>query len=431
MKRLFQALNKTKLFQNLTEQELAWVLYDVGNSAFIMLACSLIPIWFKSLAIGTAPGQLTADQATGYYSLSLSIVTVIVALIGPVCGTMADHKDRKKIFFTTTVALGVIGCVVSGFATGWLLFLILNVLTRISYKASLTIYDSMLVDITTEERMDEVSSYGYAWGYLGSCIPFLIALVAYVLGPDMVGLLSGFASKVIGFGVTALWWLLVTLPLIRCYRQVNYVQAERHSVGKAFGKILHTLRDIARKDKKVLFFLIAFFMYIDGVETIIDNCINIGTDLNLNTVGQVVFLLATQVVAFGGALVFAQLSKKFSTANLILVCIVGYFCVCLYALTLRTMVHFAVLAFVIGCFQGSIQSLSRSYYSKIIPAENSGEYFGIYDIFAKGASFLGSAVIAAVKLAGGTINVAVSCLAVFFALGFVFLKIADRHEALR
>lgn len=431
MKRLFQALNKTKLFQNLTEQELAWVLYDVGNSAFIMLACSLIPIWFKSLAIGTAPGQLTADQATGYYSLSLSIVTVIVALIGPVCGTMADHKDRKKIFFTTTVALGVIGCVVSGFATGWLLFLILNVLTRISYKASLTIYDSMLVDITTEERMDEVSSYGYAWGYLGSCIPFLIALVAYVLGPDMVGLLSGFASKVIGFGVTALWWLLVTLPLIRCYRQVNYVQTERHSVGKAFGKILHTLRDIARKDKKVLFFLIAFFMYIDGVETIIDNCINIGTDLNLNTVGQVVFLLATQVVAFGGALVFAQLSKKFSTANLILVCIVGYFCVCLYALTLRTMVHFAILAFVIGCFQGSIQSLSRSYYSKIIPAENSGEYFGIYDIFAKGASFLGSAVIAAVKLAGGTINVAVSCLAVFFALGFVFLKIADRQEALR
>lgn len=431
MKRLFQALNKTKLFQNLTEQELAWVLYDVGNSAFIMLACSLIPIWFKSLAIGTAPGQLTADQATGYYSLSLSIVTVIVALIGPVCGTMADHKGRKKIFFTTTVALGVIGCVVSGFATGWLLFLILNVLTRISYKASLTIYDSMLVDITTEERMDEVSSYGYAWGYLGSCIPFLIALVAYVLGPDMVGLLSGFASTVIGFGVTALWWLLVTLPLIRCYRQVNYVQAERHSVGKAFGKILHTLRDIARKDKKVLFFLIAFFMYIDGVETIIDNCINIGTDLNLNTVGQVVFLLATQVVAFGGALVFAQLSKKFSTANLILVCIVGYFCVCLYALTLRTMVHFAILAFVIGCFQGSIQSLSRSYYSKIIPAENSGEYFGIYDIFAKGASFLGSAVIAAVKLAGGTINVAVSCLAVFFALGFVFLKIADRQEALR
>lgn len=203
---------------------------------------------------------------------------------------------------------------------------------------------------------------------------------------------------------------------------------ENNTVGKTFGKIFATLRRIAVSEKKVLFFLIAFFLYIDGVGTIIDNCINIGTDLNLNTVGQVVFLLATQVVAFGGSLVFARLSKKYDTVTLILVCIVGYFCVCLYALTLRTLLHFGILAFGVGCFQGSIQSLSRSYYSKIIPAENSGEYFGIYDIFSKGASFLGSAVIAGVKLAGGTINVAVACLAIFFFLGFIFLRIADKQE---
>ena len=202
-------------------------------------------------------------------------------------------------------------------------------------------------------------------------------------------------------------------------------------MGAAFRKIFGTLRHIALHDKKVLFFLIAFFLYIDGVGTIIDNCINIGTDLNLNTVGQVIFLLATQVVAFGGSLVFAKLSKKYTTAQLILVCIAGYFCVCLYALTLKNLLHFAILAFGVGCFQGSIQSLSRSYYSKIIPAENSGEYFGIYDIFAKGASFLGSAVLAAVKLLGGSINVAVACLTVFFALGFVFLKIADKQKSSR
>nr|MCR5467989.1 MFS transporter [Lachnospiraceae bacterium] len=171
--------------------------------------------------------------------------------------------------------------------------------------------------------------------------------------------------------------------------------------------------------------------YIDGVGTIIDNCINIGTDLNLNTIGQVVTLLATQVVAFGGSLVFAKLSKKYETVNLILVCIVGYFFVCLYALTLKNLIGFAILAFGVGCFQGSIQSLSRSYFSKIIPPEHSGEYFGIYDIFSKGASFLGSAVIAAVKLAGGTINVAVATMAVFFALGFVLLKTADKIKSLR
>lgn len=293
---------------------------------------------------------------------------------------------------------------------------------------SLMFYDSMLNDITTEERMDEVSSYGYAWGYLGSCIPFLIALVAYVLGPDMVGIISGKLSMAIGFVVTGIWWLLVTVPLIKNYKQINYVEKKEHAVRSAFRRIFETIRFIATKDKKVFFFLIAFFLYIDGVGTIIDNCINIGTDLNLSTVGQVICLLATQVVAFGGSLVFAKLSKKYDTVQLILVCIAGYFIVCLYALTLKNLIGFSFLAFGVGCFQGSIQSLSRSYFSKIIPPDNSGEYFGLYDIFSKGASFLGSAVIAGVKLAGGTINIAVASQAIFFFLGFIFLKIADGKE---
>ena len=314
-----------------------------------------------------------------------------------------------------------------------MLFLIVYILTKILYQASLTFYDSMLNDVTTEDRMDAVSSYGYAWGYIGSCIPFLIAMVAYILSgglSESLMVFSPLVGKIIGFGVTAGWWMLVTLPLIRNYKQNNYVEATHTSVGKVFKKILSTFKKIALEDKKVLFFLIAFFLYIDGVGTIIDNCINIGTDLGLPTVGQVVFLLATQVVAWIGSLVFAKLSKKYNTVPLILVCIVGYFAVCLYALALKTLLHFAILAFGVGCFQGSIQSLSRSYYSKIIPPENSGEYFGIYDIFCKGASFLGSAVIAWVKLAGGTINIAVASLAIFFALGFVFLVLSSKQKSL-
>ena len=415
------------MFKNLTKEERAWVLYDVGNSAFTMLACSLIPIWFKNLAIGTAPGQITSDQATAYYSIAIAVVTVCIALLGPILGAIADHKDTKKVFFSTAVALGVIGCILNGFATGWVAFIVIYILTKIFYQASLTFYDSMLNDVTTEDRMDQVSSYGYAWGYIGSCIPFLVALLAYVMGPDMFGKISESLSKIIGFTVTGIWWFCVTIPLIKNYKQRNYVEGDKHAIGKAFAKIGRTFKKIATDDKKVLFFLIAFFLYIDGVGTIIDNCINIGTDLGLNTVGQVIFLLATQVVAWIGSLVFANLSKKHDTVPLILVCIVGYFAVCLYALTLSTIWHFGILAFGVGCFQGSIQSLSRSYFSKIIPPENSGEYFGIYDIFAKGASFLGSAVIAVVKLAGGTINIAVASLAVFFALGFVFLKISDKQ----
>ena len=418
----------------LTTSEKSWILYDVGNSAFTMLACSLIPIWFKDLAIGTGPGQITGDQATAYYAIAISVVTVIVAILGPIIGVLADHKGKKKIFFTTTVALGVIGCILNGFAMSWVAFILIYVFARIFYQMSLVIYDSMLNDVTVEERMDEVSSYGYAWGYIGSCIPFIVAMVAYILSGGLSEDLMWFSPQVgmiIGYTVTGLWWFAVTVPLIKNYKQVNYTEAEHGAIAKVFSKIGATLKKIATQDKKVLFFLIAFFLYIDGVGTIIDNCINIGTDLGLPTVGQVVFLLATQVVAFGGSLVFARLSRKLNTVTLILICIFGYFCVCLYALTLHTLIDFGILAFGVGCFQGSIQSLSRSYFSKIIPPENSGEYFGIYDIFSKGASFLGSAVIAWVKLAGGTINIAVASLAIFFALGFLFLKIADKQPSSR
>ena len=416
-----------KLREKLTPVELAWVLYDVGNSAFTMLACSLIPIWFKELAAG----HLSPDDATGAWALGVSLVTVIVALMGPVCGALSDRREMKLIFFRTSVLIGAACCVINGFASNWLLFLVVFIVAKIAYSCSLTFYDSMLGDVTEEARMDEVSSYGYAWGYIGSCIPFAVALVFYVLGPDMLGVISGFISKLVGFAVTAAWWLAVTVPLLRRYKQRNCTERQPHAVRSAFKKLGGTIKRIATEDKKVLWFLLAFFLYIDGVGTIIDNCINIGTDLGLDTVGQVVVLLATQVVAWIFSLVFARLSRKYSTVKLLSVCIIGYFVVCLYAFTLKSMLQFGIMAFGVGMFQGSIQSLSRSYFTKIIPPENSGEYFGIYDIFSKGASFIGSAVIAAVKFAGGTINIAVGLMAVFFAAGWLLLKIADKQPGRR
>lgn len=415
---------KTKL----TKLEKSWILYDVGNSAFTMLSCSLIPIWFKALAIGTGAGQITSDQATAYWAASVSIVTIIVAFIGPVCGAIADNGGYRKLIFTTALAIGVIMCIATGFAGSWLMFLVMFVITKVAYASSLTFYDSMINDVTTEERMDEVSSYGFAYGYIGSCIPFAVALVAYVLAEPSMGIcmIPYNVAKYIGFGVTGLWWFGVTVPLLKNYKQIHINQTEKGAVKNVFVQIGNTIKRIATEDKKVFLFLRAFFLYIDGVGTIIDNCINIGTDLGLDTVGQVVFLLATQVVAFVFSVIFAKLSKKFDTVTLISVCIFGYFCVCLYALTLHYLWQFGVMAFGVGMFQGSIQSLSRSYYGKIIPVERSGEYFGIYDIFSKGASFLGSFVITWVKLAGGTINIAIGLLAIFFAAGFVLLRMSDK-----
>ncbi len=417
-----------KLKQKLTREEFSWILYDVGNSAYTMLSCSLIPIWFKALSIGEGSGKISSDTATAMWALGVAIVTVIVALLGPVCGALSDRQNSKKIFFSTSVFVGVGGCFLNGFVTGWILFLVIFLITKVAYSCSLTFYDSMLGDVTTQERMDEVSSYGYAWGYIGSCIPFLLALVFYILGPDTAGVIPGFLSRLLGFALTALWWMAVTVPLLRNYKQNNFTNPQPHAVGSAFKKLGGTLRRIVTQDKKVLFFLLAFFLYIDGVGTIIDNCINIGTDLGLNTVGQVIVLLATQVVAWLFALLFAKLTKKYSTITLLSVCIVGYLFVCLYALTLHNLIQFGIMAFGVGMFQGSIQSLSRSYYSRIIPPENSGEYFGIYDIFSKGASFLGSGVIAAVKFAGGAVNIAIGLMSLFFLAGLIFLRLADKTE---
>lgn len=414
-----------KIRNSFTPGEFAWVLYDVANSAFTMLATTLIPIWFKVLAITGEPGGLTSDEATGHWALSVSLVTVIVALLGPIFGSIADHRRAKKLFFTTSLAIGVIGCLLFGVTTSWLLFLILFIFVKIAYSASLTFYDSMLVDVTTPERMDEISSHGYAWGYIGSCIPFLIALFAYV-ADSMLHILDPGIARLIGCVVTAVWWFLVTVPLLRTYEQKNYVREQAPPLIESFTAVRRTFVDIVKNERKVFLFLLAFFMYIDGVGTIINNAINIGTDLGLDTVGQVIVLLLTQVVAFAFSLLFGRLSRKFRTVNLILVCILGYLAVALYALTLQALWQFGITAFGVGMFQGAIQALSRSYYSRIIPPEHAGEYFGIYDIFAKGASFLGSFVIAMVKYAGGTINIAVAALAIFFLLGFVFLRMADR-----
>ncbi|MBY0584979.1 MFS transporter [Murdochiella sp. Marseille-P8839] len=413
------------LKKKFTPAEFSWVLYDVANSAFTMLATTLIPIWFKVLAITGEPGGLTSDEATGHWALSVSIVTVIVALLGPIFGNIVDYRRYKNPFFTTTLAIGTIGCILFGVTTSWLLFLILFIFVKIAYSASLTFYDSMLVDVTTPERMDEVSSHGYAWGYIGSCIPFLIALIAYVMD-EMLHILDPGVARLIGCVVTAVWWFAVTIPLLKTYEQKHYVQHEAPPLIDSFSRVGQTLMDIVHKERKVFLFLIAFFMYIDGVGTIINNAINIGTDLGLDTVGQVIVLLATQVVAFAFSLLFARLSRTYRTATLIMVCIAGYLAVSLYALTLHSLWQFGIMAFGVGMFQGAIQALSRSYYSKIIPPQHAGEYFGIYDIFAKGASFLGSFAIALVKYAGGTINIAVATLAIFFILGFIFMWMADR-----
>lgn len=414
-----EEIMKTKL----TKMEKYWILYDVGNSAFILLVSTIIPIYFNSLA--EAAGISSTDYLA-YWGYAASVATVIVALIGPVFGTIADTRNYKKPLFALSMMVGVIGCAALSFPASWVVFLAVFVVARVGYSTSLIFYDSMLVDITSAKRMDTVSSNGYAWGYIGSCIPSVISLVV-VLMNESIGISMG-TAMMIAFFINAAWWLLVSIPLLKNYEQKHFVELPKHAVGEAFRRLGRTLSDI-KGQKNIFMYLLAFFFFIDGVYTIIEMATAYGEALGLDSTGLLLALLVTQIVAFPFALIFSVFSKRYQTDRLIKVCILAYTCIALFAIQLDKQWEFWFLAVMVGMFQGAIQALSRSYFAKIIPADKTGEYFGIYDICGKGASFLGTTLVGLVSQITGKANAGVAVIAVLFVIGFVlFGKAAKLNQ---
>lgn len=414
------------MFKNFNKLEKSWIYYDIGNSAFTMMVSTIIPIWFNTLA---ANAGMSNSEYLAFWSYATSIATILVAIIGPVFGSIADNKDFKKPMFMFVLFVGVIGCALLGAVPNWILYLITYVIAKVCYQTSLVFYDSMLTDVTTPERMDLVSSQGYAWGYIGSCIPFVIALGLYAAGnPDFLGIMNEKLSIFLAFIVIAVWWFCVTIPLLKNYTQKYYVETTSNKVKESISRLGKTLVTMYRDEKKVFFFLLAFFFYIDGVYTIIDEAVAIGTALGLNQMGLLVILLLTQVVAFAFATLFGKLSEKYSSVQLITVCILGYFAVAIYALFMKELWQFGIMAFVVGMFQGAIQALSRSYFAQIIPANASGEYFGIYDICGKGAAFMGTTLVGITVSITNSVNVAVATLTVLFILGLFFFRIATKED---
>ena len=404
----------------LTKREKAWILYDVGNSAFTMLVSTLIPIYFNALA--DAAG-ISDTNYLAYWGYAGSIATLLVAVIGPVFGTLADRKNYKKPIFVVAMALGAVACALMGFAWSWLAFLVIFVLAKVCYSSSLVFYDAMLPETTTEDRMDSVSSQGYAFGYIGSCIPFIACLVI-VLFADKLGLTQG-RAMCIAFILTAAWWVLLTIPLLKTYRQDKFVEAQGNPLRQTFGRLWETFKNI-RQEKHIFLFLLAFFFFIDGVYTIIDMAVAYGTAVGLDTQGLLLALLLTQFVAFPCSIIFGRLAAKYDSGTLIKVCIAAYTGITIFAIFLAHQWQFWVLAVCVGMFQGGVQALSRSYFGKIIPPEKSGEYFGLYDICGKGASFMGTTLIAVVTQLSASESIGVGALVVVFLIGIILFHRADQ-----
>ena len=406
----------------MTREEKNWVLYDVGNSAFVLLVATIMPIYFNYLAENAG---LSAADYLAYWGYATSAATLIVALLGPVFGTLADTEGLKKPIFTTTMLIGGIGCLALGFSRQWFLFLLIYIIAKIGFSGSLIFYDSMLGDITTEDRVDNVSSQGYAWGYIGRCVPFVVCL-GVVLGAGKIGISTELAMM-ISFAIVAVWWIGASIPLLKSYQQKHYVERQPKAVQNSFKRLGATLKNI-RNEKKIFLFLVAFFFYIDGVYTIIDMATAYGTALGLDSTGLLLALLVTQLVAFPFAIIFGRLSKCYDVRTLITICIAAYFGIAVFAIFLKAQWQFWIMAILVGMFQGGIQALSRSYFTKIIPAEKSGEYFGLMDICGKGASFLGTTVISLIAQFTGKVNIGVGAISLFFVLGMIVFKMATAEE---
>ena len=402
-----------------TKLERNWVMYDVGNSALVLLNTSVVPIYFNAINTGASSADLVVAWGNAQ-----TIASLVIAMLMPILGALADYAGNKIKFFLGFFLTGLVLCLAQAIPMSAMAFLTVYVLCTIGLNSSMTFYDAMLPDITTDERMDAVSSSGYAWGYIGSTVPFVICL-ALIMGGPALGVPTMLATR-LSFIITGAWWLIFTLPLIRTYKQ-KYGRERGpedtigHIVGGVFSEVGHTMREIAH-NKTVLVYMIAFFFYIDGVHTIITMSTSYGTDLGIGSTQLVLALLVTQFVAFPSAIAYGRLAGKFGTKRMLLIAIFAYFCITLFAaFFLRSATEFWVLAVCVGLFQGGIQALSRSEFGKLIPKEHANEYYGFFDIFGKYATVLGTLLVSVFTQITGNSSIGVLSIAVLFIIGFVLM----------
>ena len=401
----------------LTKEEKSWILYDVANSAFILIITATIPVYFRALAENAG---VSSTNATALWGVATSVSVLALALLSPILGAIADYKGMKKKMFVFFLAMGILGCLSFTVTQDWQAFLFLFIIARLGYSACNVFYDSMLVDVTTDERMDVVSSYGYAFGYIGSCVPFIIGIALILLKPFGM---TGYLPTQISFLITILWWGLLTIPMLKNVKQTYYMEPQPHIVAESFKRIIITLGKI-RQDKKLLYYIIGYFCYIDGVYTIISMATTYGGEVGIDQTQMILALLLTQFVAFPCAILAGILAKKYGSLTMIKVYIGIYMFCCVFGYQLDRAWEFWVLAVIIGTAQGGIQSLSRSYYGKLVPKEQSNEYFGFFDIFGKFADFFGPLILSACAILFGSSKYGVLTLIVLFIIGFwMILKV--------
>lgn len=408
----------------LTKLEKSWITYDWANSVYatIMMA-AIYPVFFSSVM---------GKGGDGWWAFGTFLATLVMAILAPVLGAIGDFRGMKKRLLVSFLLLGLTFTLIAGLAGYWPLMLAAYVLSYIGFMGSNLFYDSFLTDVTTKERMDKVSAWGYGMGYIGgSTIPFVLSIILIMAGPSL-GLGEVLPVRISIF-LAVVWWGLFSIPLLKNVHQHYHTETPpSRLLQQAFRNLGETVKNI-RKDRAVLVFLIAYFFYIDGVNTVINMATSYGATLGLDTTGMILALLVTQLIAFPFAILFGRLAGKIGSIPMILAAVALYSFICVLGFVMglgieegfltvsQALVLFWILAVLVGTSQGGIQALSRSFFGRIIPPERSTEYFGFYDIFGKFAAIMGPGLYSLVKALTGRSSLSILGVIILFILGGFFI----------
>ncbi len=411
----------------MTRPEKSWILYDVANSAFVLIVVTAVmPIFFKEIA---ARG-VAAELSTAWWGYANSFSSLLLVVLAPLMGTFADYEGWKKRLFAWFLGIGLLATTGLYFTPdgGWAWCLALFVLARTGWAGCNVFYDSFITDVTDPARMDKLSTAGYAWGYIGSVIPFL-AVIGLLLGlktPADSGI-SGQAAR-IGFLIVVGWWFAFSLPLLRNVHQTHFCPPVATPVREAFRRLADTFTHL-RSYRQAFLFLLAYFFFIDGVDTIITMAVAYGVDIGLSSATLILAILTIQIVAFPCALLWGKLTNRYRVKPLLqagigvycLITLIAFFLPVLPSLRAKT-ITFWVLAILVATSMGGIQALSRSFFGKLVPPERSAEFFGFYNISGKFATISGPFLVGITSQLTGHSRYGVLSILILFVIGSLILS---------
>ena len=383
----------------------SWVLYDWANSAYatIVLAGFFPIIYAEYFAV-----TIDSSERTLYLGISNSIASLLLILLAPLFGLLADRFNKKKLFLSIFALISIVSTLLLSFVStnSYIIASILFSISLLGFMMSNVFYDSMLIDFESNQ-FNKISSFGYAFGYLGGGIAFVLALFfLYYAGQSNIELI---ASKKIVFIFTSIWWSLFMLPLILFWKDDVKHNPLNFSILESFKELF--------SNKKVFYFLIAYWVYIDGVDTIIRMAVNYGLTIGFSSNDLLLALLVTQFVSFPGTLIILKISDLFSIEKAIVLCLLVYLGITYFAYNLYSVQQFYLIATLIGFVQGGIQALSRSYFAALIPQNRSSEFFGIYNMLGKFAALLGPIVVGMVTFYSSDSRVGIASISIFFIIG--------------